>query len=74
MPGDKIITEIFSELIKTLHSQRARMLNGKHLAKGSYNENAFAANNMPNAGSSTFANANDYKMQFMSTSQRHTGV
>jgi len=29
---------------------------------------------MPGAGSSTFANAGDYKMQFMSTSQRHTGV
>lgn len=26
------------------------------------------------AGSSTFQNANDYKMQFMTTSQRHTGV
>jgi hypothetical protein len=29
---------------------------------------------MPIAGSSTFSNANDYKMQFMTTSQRHTGV
>ncbi len=26
------------------------------------------------AGSSTFANPSDYKMQFMSSSQRHTGV
>ena len=29
---------------------------------------------MPLAGSSTFNNANDYKMQFMTSSQRHTGV
>lgn len=29
---------------------------------------------MPIAGSSTFSNANEYKMQFMQTSQRHTGV
>src|SRR5688572_21744825 len=29
---------------------------------------------MPMAGSSTFNNANDYKMQFMSTSQRMTDV
>ena len=29
---------------------------------------------MPIAGSSTFAKPGDYKMQFMTTSQRHTGV
>ena len=32
------------------------------------------AGNMPTAGSSTFAKAEDYKMQFMTSSQRHTGV
>lgn len=36
--------------------------------KGSYTEQAFQANSMPGAGSSTFNNPNDYKMQFMSSS------
>lgn len=44
-------------------------------AKGNYSESALQQNpNMPMAGSSTFANSGDYKMQFMTTSQRHTGV
>lgn len=42
--------------------------------KSSVGGDVYAASNMPTAGSSTFANANDYKMQFMSQSQRHTGV
>lgn len=43
--------------------------------KGNYSEGALQQNpNMPTAGSQTFGNANDYKMQFMTTSQRHTGV
>lgn len=42
--------------------------------KGSHTDNVYQADTRPTAGSSTFANANDYKMQFMSNSQRHTGV
>ena len=36
--------------------------------KGYYNEGAYAASDMPTAGSSTFAKAGDYKMQFMTSS------
>ena len=42
--------------------------------KSTQNGDVYQANNMACAGSSTFSNANDYKMQFMSQSQRHTGV
>ena len=36
--------------------------------KGSYTDQVYQGGNIPTAGSSTFANSNDYKMQFMSTS------
>lgn len=42
--------------------------------KGGHSGEVYASNSMPGAGSSTFGNSDDYKMQFMSASQRHTGV
>lgn len=43
-------------------------------AKGSYTEQAFTATPVQGAGAATFSNPADYKMQFMSSSQRTTGV
>ena len=41
---------------------------------GSYNEGAFNASPIKGAGSATFSQPDAYKMQFMSQSQRDTGV
>jgi hypothetical protein len=42
--------------------------------KGSHTDNVYNANTMPMAGSSIYAKNGDPKMQFMTTSQRTTGV
>jgi Ca2+-binding EF-hand superfamily protein len=43
-------------------------------AKSGQNGDVHASQNMQGAGSATFAKQSDYKMQFMTSSQRHTGV
>lgn len=43
-------------------------------AKSGQNGDVYASQNMQGAGSSTFAKVDDYKMQFMTSSQRTTGV